>query len=293
MLSLKDPVELYEYPKEWYRGNLEKIEKVKSGLYILTADGCLRRGITTATTTSAAINAAIASLYESVNEVDVVTPAGIDLKIRVIAKDGVATVKKFSGDHAFDVTNGLIVKAIAKKNGKSEIIFGNGVGVKNGKKAVSKAAMRQIVKNFDLYKEKYNYKGSVTVEIPEGEFIAKKTKNYLLGFKGGISILGSTGFVEPWCEKLIETKIEIAKQYDKIAITTGRIGWRYALKNFKGFQPFVFGVHLDEILKSFEGEIIIVGLPKLLFKWAGSKNKESILRKARTLNKNVVDVVLL
>ncbi len=293
MLSLKDPVELYEYPKEWYRGNLEKIEKVKIGLYILTADGFLRRGITTATTTSAAINAAIASLYESVNEVEVVTPVGIDLKIRVVAKDGVATVKKFSGDHAFDVTNGLIVKAIAKENNKSEIIFGNGVGVKNGKKAVSKAAMRQIVKNFDLYKEKYNYKGSVTVEIPEGESIAKKTKNYLLGFKGGISILGSTGFVEPWCEKLIETKIEIAKQYDKIAITTGRIGWRYALKNFKGFQPFVFGVHLDEILKSFEGEIIIVGLPKLLFKWAGSKNKESILRKARTLNKNVVDVVLL
>lgn len=293
MPSLKDPVELYEYPKEWYRGNLEKIEKVKIGLYILTADGFLRRGITTATTTSAAINAAIASLYESVNEVEVVTPVGIDLKIEVIAKDGVATVKKFSGDHAFDVTNGLIVKAIAKENNKSEIIFGNGVGVKNGKKAVSKAAMRQIVKNFDLYKEKYNYKGSVTVEIPEGESIAKKTKNYLLGFKGGISILGSTGFVEPWCEKLIETKIEIAKQYDKIAITTGRIGWRYALKNFKGFQPFVFGVHLDEILKSFEGEIIIVGLPKLLFKWAGSKNKESILRKARMLNKNVVDVVLL
>ncbi len=293
MLSLKDPVELYEYPKEWYRGNLEKIEKVKSGLYILTADGFLRRGITTATTTSAAINAAIASLYESVNEVEVVTPVGIDLKIGVIAKDGVALVKKFSGDHAFDVTNGLIVKAIAKKNGKNEITFGNGIGAKNGKKAVSKAAMRQIVKNFDLYIEKYNYRGSVTVEIPEGESIAKKTKNYLLGFKRGISILGSTGFVEPWCEKLIETKIEIAKQYDKIAITTGRIGWRYALKNFKGFQPFVFGVHLDEILKSFEGEVIIVGLPKLLFKWAGSKNKESILRKARTLNKNVVDVVLL
>ena len=61
----------------------------------------------------------------------------------------------------------------------------------------------------------------------------------------------------------------------------------------RDYQPFVFGVHLTEILRNFDGEIIIVGLPKLLFKWAGKKNKEGILRKARELNKNVVDVVLL
>ncbi len=55
---------------------------------------------------------------------------------------------------------------------------------------------------------------------------------------------------------------------------------------------------MDDILKNFEGEIIIVGLPKLLFKWVGKgeneeKNKDDILKKARKLNKNVVDAVLL
>ncbi len=283
-MLLKDPIELYEYPKEWYRNNVEKVKKVKSGLYILTADGWLRRGITTATTTSAAINAAIASLYENLEEVEVVTPVGIVVRIKVEAKDGVALVKKFAGDHAFDVTNGLVVKAVTKENCNNGIKFGRGIGIKNGRKAISKSAMGQLIDNFKLYKDKYGYKGSITVEIPNGELIAEKTKNSLLGIEGGVSILGSTGFVELWCEKLIETKIKIARQYDKIAVTTGRIGWRYALENYKEFQPFVFGVHLDDILKNFEGEIIIVGLPKLLFKWVGKeknkmRNKDDILKR--------------
>ncbi len=287
-ISLKDPIELYEYPKEWYCK--DSFEKVRSGLYILTPNGWLKRGITTATTTSAAINAAIASLYEDVREVEVLTPVGIIVKIKVEAENGVALVKKFAGDHAFDVTDGLVIKATTCNKG---IKFGKGVGARNGEKAVSKAAMEQIMNNFRLCKDKYDYKGGVTVEIPNGELIAKKTKNSLLGIKGGISILGSTGFVEPWCKKLIETKIKIANQYKRIAVTTGRIGWRYALENYKDFQPFVFGVYLDDILKDFEGEIIVVGLPKLLFKWAGKKDKGSILRKAKELNKNVIDVVLL
>lgn len=109
---LKDPIELYKYPKEWCHGD---VHKVRSGLYILTPDGWLKRGITTATTTSAAINAAIASLYEDVNKIEVLTPVGIILKVRVEAKDGVAFARKFAGDHAFDVTDGLVVKAITKK----------------------------------------------------------------------------------------------------------------------------------------------------------------------------------
>uniref|UniRef100_A0A7C4W363 Cobalt-precorrin-5B (C(1))-methyltransferase n=1 Tax=Geoglobus ahangari TaxID=113653 RepID=A0A7C4W363_9EURY len=276
---LRDPIELYEYPKEWC--NSDSFEKVRSGLYILTPDGWLRRGITTATTASAAVNAAIASLYEDVNEVDVVTPVGITLKVKVNAEDGTAFARKFAGDHAFDVTDGLTVKAVAKNN---NIKFGKGVGF------VSKAAMEQIMTNFNLCRENYNYRGGVLIEVPDGELIAKKTRNPI---PGGISILGTTGFVEPWCKKLVETKIKIAKQYNRIAVTTGRIGWRYALENFRDYQPFVFGVHITEILKNFDGEIIIVGLPKLLFKWAGANNREAVFRKARELNKNVVDVVLL
>lgn len=276
---LRDPIELYEYPREWCNG--DSFEKVRSGLYILTPDGWLRRGITTATTASAAVNAAIASLYEDVSEVDVVTPVGITLKIKVKAENGTASARKFAGDHAFDVTDGIVVRAVAKNDG---IKFGKGIGF------VSKAAVDQISRNFDIYREKYDYKGGVLIEVPDGELIARKTRNPI---PGGISILGTTGFVEPWCEKLVKTKIEIARQYKKIAVTTGRRGWRFALENFRDYQPFVFGVHITEILKNFDGEIIIVGLPKLLFKWAGANSREAVLRKAKELNKNVVDVVLL
>lgn len=104
------------------------------------------------------------------------------------------------------------------------------------------------------------------VEVPNGEEIAKKTKNEMLGIKGGISILGTTGFVEPWCEKLLETKIEIAKNYEKIAITTGRFAWKYARKNFPDYQPFVFGVHVIEAVKAHKGEKIVVGQKGLLSK---------------------------
>jgi cobalt-precorrin-5B (C1)-methyltransferase len=287
---LKDPLEFYTYPKEWYSGRNGIKEKISSGLYILTPDGWLRRGITTATTASAAINAAISSLHERTREVEVLTPAGIKVKVRVESEDGVASAKKFAGDHAFDVTDGLVIRARVCDGG---IRFGKGIGVCGGKKAVSRNAIRQIMENFRVYAEKYDYKGGVIVEIPEGEIIAQRTRNVLLGITGGVSILGSTGFVEPWCEKLLSTKIDIACQYQKIAVATGRSGWRYALENYPEFQPFVFGVYVGEILRRHGGDVLVVGKPGLLFRWAGKRSRKSVLKKARKINKGVVDVVLI
>ncbi len=278
---LRDPIELYEYPYEWYQGDEEKIEKVKSGLYILTEDGFLRRGITTGTTASAAVAAAVASLEGEVESVEVITPSGLKVNVRVYAEDGYAYAVKFAGDHEFDVTDGLRITAILEE--KPGIRFGEGVGTIKGRKAVSSSALWQIRKNFEIFSSMHNYKGGVRVEIPEGKKIAKKTRSKLV--QGGISILGSTGFVEPWCKKLVETKIKIAKQYERIAITTGRYAWRYALKKYPEFQPFVFGVHLDEILREHHGEKIIVGLPKLLSIWAGGRDK--IVEKAKEFGARV------
>ncbi len=278
---LRDPIELYEYPYEWYHGDDEKIKKVNSGLYILTEDGFLRRGITTGTTASAAVAAAVASLKGEVKDVEVITPSGLKVKVEVHAREGYAYAIKFSGDHEFDVTDGL--KITAKLEERPGIRFGEGIGTIKGKKAVSSSALWQIRRNFEIFSSMYGYKGGVKVEIPEGKRVAKKTRSKLV--QGGISILGSTGFVEPWCKKLVETKIKIAKQYKKIAITTGRYAWRYALKKYPEFQPFVFGVHLDEILKEHHGEKIIVGLPKLLSIWAGGRDK--IVKKAKEFDARV------
>ncbi len=307
---MRDPIEFYHYPKNWVKRAAEKEglkrvrEKIESGLYILTKDGWIKRGITTATTASAAIVGAIASVKNECSYVRVSTPVGIEVSVKVKAEKGKCVAKKFAGDHAFDRTDG--VEIVARVKDSEGIYFGKGIGVKNGKKAVSESAKKQIEENFRKAREKFEFEGGVEIEIPEGEKLCKITGNERVGIRGGISVLGSTGFVEPWCEKLVKTKAELVKQYDKVAITTGREGFRYALKNFSDFQPFVFGVYIDEALKNARGEVIIVGKPALLVKWAVpelrgkiigdedvSKYKRRVLKKAKELNENVEDVVLI
>ncbi len=307
-MRVRDPLELYEYPEEGVRREAEVHgygwvrERIKSGLFILTRDGWLRRGITTGTTASASAVAAIASLFEDVDAVRVRTPAGIDVYVGVEAEGGCAIAKKFSGDHEFDVTDGVEIRACT--SGRLE--FGEGIGRLRGKPAVSKTVMSQIAENLEIAEREWGYRGSVRIWVPDGARIAERTDNRRMGVEGGISLLGTTGFVEPWCRKLVETKVEISKQYDRIVVTTGRRGWRWALENIEGYQPFVFGVHIEPVLRSHDGEIVIVGLPSLLVKWAvpelrGSilrgmnleRYRERILEKAREINEGVVDVILL
>ena len=266
---LRDPIELYTYPHEWCRSK-DVAAKVRTGLYILTEDGFLRRGITTATTVCAAVNAAIASVNSEIDSVEVLTPVGLKVRVEVEAANGIARARKFAGDHEFDATDGIEV--VAKLGGKG-VVFGSGIGSIRGRKAVSRAAMKQIMDNFREHAARYRYRGGVVVEVPDGERIAKKTKNEKLGILGGISILGTTGFVEPWCRKLVRTKIEIAKQYNRIVVATGRKAWQYALKKYRGYQPFVFGVYIDDVLKEHPGEKVIVGFPGLLSIWAGGRDR--------------------
>lgn len=291
---LTDPIELYTYPKEWYSGDTDVRRSVESGFYILKPDGWIKRGITTATTASAAINASIASLFKDIEYVEVLTPIGLKVNLKVGANNGESEVKKFSGDHSFDVTDGLIFKGrITEKEG---LFFGRGVGVKkqtgkNHEKAVSESALSQLKTNFEFYCRQYDYSGGVLVEVPEGETVAEKTKNPSLGIVDGISILGSTGFVEPWSDELLKTKLEIAKHYQKIAVATGRTSWKYALENFPDFQPFVFGVYINEAISEYEGEKILVGLPKLLHKWAGENSDRAVVEKAKARGVNEVIIL--
>ncbi len=248
-----DPIERYKYPEEWIERILPEIldrnelsDKISSGFYILCPDGSfLRRGITTGTTASAAVRA----LSERSESVLVETPVGInvDLKVRLKEEGNIAISKKFSGDHSFDITRGMEIVAKKVDNRDKKIILGEGV------RSVSRSAMDQMMKNM----------GDITVEIemPEGNERGRK-----MG-RDGISILGTTGFVEPWCDKLVYMKRELSKNYRKVAITTGRKGWRWAYDN-TNFQPLVFGIHIDEGLKSCEGEVSLIGMPSLIGRWA-------------------------
>ena len=286
--------------------------KIESGLFILTAEGWLRRGITTGTTATAAILGAV--LWKE--RVEVQTPAGIPVFVNVRLKRASAEALKFAGDHAFDATDRLkIISKIERgERGHDAIVFGEGIGTfKNGRKAVSEAVLRQISENLRRIEAEFA-ENTILVEVPSGREVAKRTGNSQKGIFGGVSLLGTTGFVEPWCEKLLRTKIEIARRYDKIALTTGRSGWRFCMQNLRGFQPFVFGVHIEEALSALQDceEIVIVGAPSLLLKWAmpekwrkmqslkGRKREvtieiisKAVLKKARSINENVSEAIIL
>ncbi len=274
---MRDPIELYEYPKEWIRKGAEK--RISSGLYILTPNGWLRRGITTGTTASAAVLASISSLRQKVKRVTVSTPVGIDVRVAVSAKNGLARVRKFSGDHAFDATDGVVF--VARTIEQEGIRLGRGIA-READFVVSPAARRQLMENYKKVCQDFGYEGGVLIEA---EFTRKSNR------LNGIAILGTTGFVEPWCEELLKTKIEIAKRYERIAVTTGRDSWKTAMKLFPEFQPFVFGVHLMEILKAHEGEIVLVGKRGLLKHVFGSENPKDVLKSAREFG-NVLEVIV-
>ena len=86
------------------------------------------------------------------------------------------------------------------------------------------------------------------------------------------------------------------------------------MQNLRGFQPFVFGVHIEEALSALQDceEIVIVGAPSLLLKWAmpekwrkmqslkGRKREvaienisKTVLKKARSINENVSEAIIL
>jgi len=269
-----DPVNNFKIPDEWVKRTKVPIkeleEMISSGCYVLLSDGkLLRRGYTTGTTAAAAAKAAILSLVKEVLEIEVKTPIGLRVKLPVRVEKGIASVYKFSGDHATDVTNGMEIIACAKGNDTISIKAGKGIGMKKGKPAINPSPIRQIE---DAIKEalvETGLKGAnVIISVPMGEKIAKKTLNEKIGIIGGISILGTTGFVEPWNEHLGEMKEELIRNAQKVILTTGRIGMRFSHMLFPDYTVILIGSDISRGLAAANGEVIICGLPGLILKWA-------------------------
>ena len=269
-----DPVDNFEIPAEWIkRASIPLDElgfRISSGRYVLLSDGSLlRRGFTTGTTAAAAAKAAVLSLKGDISEVSVPTPAGIRVFLPVHAKNGKASAIKDSGDHAIDVTGGIEIQAEAKENETILIKAGFGIGSKNGKPAINPSPMRQIGEAIKEALLETGGRGAlVTISIPRGKEIAKKTLNEKIGIIGGLSILGTTGFVEPWNEHLGEMKEELIEKADKVVLTTGRIGMRFSNMLFPGYTVILIGSDISRGLAAAKGEVIICGLPGLILKWA-------------------------
>ena len=247
----------------------------------------LHSGLTTGTcATAAAVAAVLASQGDGSfvaqknrpPEVPVVLPDGETIYVPVSYGDGYASVFKEAGDDP-DVTNGLEIRASVKPSETFEILGGEGVGrftlpgfdYPPGEPAINKAPREMIRKNLEQLsnihscvpsgsKRPSGSSGplSITISVPEGKEIAKRTFNPRLGIEGGISIIGVSGIVKPFSEEaFIESirkcmTVAQASGSERVVINSGGKSERFVKALYPDLpqQAFVeYGNYIGETLK--------------------------------------------
>ena len=223
----------------------------------------LHSGLTTGTCATAAAVAATLLLLrnETPGEVPVVLPDGETIHVCVGYGNGYAYCIKEAGDDP-DVTDGIEIRANVLTSSNFEICGGEGVGrftlpgfdYPPGSPAINKAPREMIRRNLDSF----GVPLKVTISVPEGEAIAKKTFNPRLGIESGISIIGVSGIVKPFSEEAfidsIRKCMQVAKASgaDRVVINSGAKSERYVKALYPALprQAFVeYGNYIGETLK--------------------------------------------
>ena len=183
----------------------------------------LRRGWTTGTCAAAAAEAAALLLLtgRAPAELRLETPGGLTFTLPVEQPhlDGdaaVCTVRKDAGDDP-DITNGVGISAAVRRASEGVTIDGGagvgrvtrpGLAMPVGAAAINPGPRAQITAALERAAHECGYTGgfSVIISAENGEDLAKQTYNEHLGVVGGLSILGTSGIVEPMSEKaLVDT----------------------------------------------------------------------------------------
>ena len=224
--------------------------------YVVRDGKKLRLGYTTGSCSAAAAKAAAFMLLTGARKdtVSLVTPSGTKLDLQVcdivMEPDRVTCcIIKDSGDDP-DVTGGTgIYATVSYAQGPEKILIDGGKGVGRvtrkgldqpvGAAAINSVPRKMIRENVEEVCALADYKGSLSViiSVPEGERLAKKTFNPRLGIEGGISILGTTGIVEPMSEQsLVDTiRVELTQRREEgaqyILLTPGNYGEEYIRKH--------------------------------------------------------------
>lgn len=211
----------------------------------------LRRGRTTGSCATAAVKAALHLLLhgERRSQVQITLPDDahylsipIQDSRRLDEQTARAEVLKDGGDDP-DNTHGATIFAEVRRNDTGHIRFfaGDGVGtatqpglrVAVGEPAINptpRQMMRQAA--FEVCGKDEGF--DLTIGCINGEKIAKKTFNPKLGIVGGISILGTSGIVEPlslasWIASIeVYVRVALGNDANSIALLPGKIGRVYA-----------------------------------------------------------------
>ena len=187
----------------------------------------LRFGYTTGSCAAAASKAAARMLLEGSREesVELMIPKGILLNLpveEITAGEGFVScaIRKDSGDDP-DITNGILIFSRVEFSKTPGITLEGGFGVGRvtkpglecpvGAPAINRVPREMITAAVRaMQEESGNFAGlKVTISIPEGERLAKRTFNPRLGIVGGLSVLGTSGIVEPMSEAALVDTIRV------------------------------------------------------------------------------------
>ncbi len=228
--------------------------------YVYKNQKKLRCGYTTGSCAAAAAKAAAAMLLsgERIPYVDLMTPKQIPLHLEILdiqrTPDAVrCAVRKDGGDDP-DVTDGILVYAeVSRMADGIRIDGGRGVGRVTkpgleqpvGAAAINQVPRRMIRENLEEVCRKYGYEGGLlaVLSIPQGEELAAKTFNPRLGIVGGISVLGTSGIVEPMSKQAltetirVEIRQKVANGAEYLLIVPGNYGLDFLEESGCGLNP--------------------------------------------------------
>lgn len=267
----------------------------KNGLedyYVIRNQKKLRFGYTTGSCAAGAARGAVRLLLgeDEISEVELMTPKGILLHLEILDRKrsenaASCAVRKDAGDDP-DTTNGILVyakveKFLIRSDMEDRIVIDGGIGVgrvtkpglsqKVGEAAINPVPRAMILQAVEEIADQYHYEGGlkVTISVPEGKKIARKTFNPRLGIVGGISILGTSGIVEPMSEKALIDSIRVemtqhaamGEQY--MLVTPGNYGADYLREHME--LPFEKNIKCSNYVGETIDMAVDMGVKGILF----------------------------
>jgi cobalt-precorrin-5B (C1)-methyltransferase len=230
----------------------------------------LKTGYTTGACATAATKAALIALLtgEAQKTVDITLPSdeSVNLPVSATSFEGdkvSCSVLKDAGDDP-DVTNGQeIISTVRFNTSHAAVRFlqGKGIGVVTlpglgltiGEPAINETPRRMIIREIrnELPEEQTGV--DVTISVPNGEEIARKTFNPKLGIVGGISIIGTSGIVKPFSTDAfiasIRREMQVAKALGcgHIVINAGAKSERFIRKTYTTLRDQAF-IHYGNVI---------------------------------------------
>ena len=267
--------------------------------YVRSGDKLLRCGYTTGSCAALAAAGAARLLLTGAapEKLSLLTPAGLTVTVRPAwcgmgGTEAVCAVVKDGGDDP-DATHGALIEARVARAAGADITIDGGPGVGRvtlpgldqppGAAAINRVPRAMIAAEVEAVRAACGETGglAVTICVPGGEQLAQKTFNPHMGIVGGISILGTTGIVEPMSERALLDTIALdlrqaaARGESRVILTPGHYGEAFLQALGPAPVPVVccsnfIGDALDEAAVQGFTQVLLVGHAGKLVKLAGS-----------------------